>query len=160
MLHLSLAFEMNPATGSRWPDRFSERFHIFALGENFDVDLFLANSDLSPSFVWHQIGNGPTNGIELLLGDSETATLSEQEKIAIEYLKLHREELRRLAQFPGVEKVNLGLVYRLPVHGTGCCLGPSHALMFHALDSGVSPNYYVTLVDRGINQGRPQSSAE
>jgi len=49
-----------------WPDNLSERFHIFALGETFDVDTYLATSTLKPDFVWRRKGNGPTNGIEAI----------------------------------------------------------------------------------------------
>ena len=53
------------------PKRFSERFHIFALSETFDVDAFLAQSSLHPDFVWRKMGNGPTNGQDLLLSNTE-----------------------------------------------------------------------------------------
>ena len=132
-----------------WPDRFAERLHIFALGESFDVDAFLEQSPLRPDFVWRKMGNGPTNGLELLLGDGKITKLREQEKIAIDYMREHREDLRYLASFPGVEALNLGLVYRVTPNVTGVCLGPSRALMFHALDSRVSLNYYVTILGRG-----------
>jgi hypothetical protein len=139
---------MNDQKRQAWPEKFSERFHIFALGESFDVDAFLAQSALHPDFVWRRMGNGPTNGIELLLGDSETNKLPEQERIAIAYLRNHREELRALANFQGVEAVDLGLVYRVGEHVTGVCVGPTTALMLHALDAGVSPRYYITILGR------------
>ena len=143
-----------------WPDRFYERFHIFALGESFDVDAFLGQSSLQPDFVWRQMGNGPTNGLELVLGDADTATLRQQEEIAVNYLREHRDELRRLACFPGVEALNLGLVYRVGPNVTGFCLGPSRALMVQALDSGVRPNYYGTIVGRGLQSSQSQDSSE
>ena len=62
----------------------------------------LAQSPLRPDFVWQKMGNEPFNGLELLLGDGKTANLREQEKIAIDYMKEHREDLRFLASFPGV----------------------------------------------------------
>jgi hypothetical protein len=130
-----------------WPDRFSERFHIFALGESFDVDAFLSKSTLHPDFVWRQMGHGPTNGVEFLLSDAALRP-REQERIAIEYLRDNREELRALARFPGVEALNLGLPYRVLPNVLGACLGPSRELMLNALDSGVRPNYYVTIVGR------------
>ncbi|MGO9775565.1 MAG: hypothetical protein ACLQGT_08875 [Terracidiphilus sp.] len=133
-----------------WPDRFEERFHIFALGEAFDVDSFLATSKLHPDYVWRRKGNGPTNGLELLLGDAEVIHLPEQEEVAVAYLKAHRDELRALAEFPGVEALNLGLVYRLPLGATGCAPGPPRNLMLHALDTGVTPHYYVTLEGRQV----------
>jgi hypothetical protein len=72
---------MNDQRPQAWPDWFSERFHIFALGESYDLDAFLAQWPLDPSFVWRRMGNGPTNGLELLLGDEKTIKLHEQEKI-------------------------------------------------------------------------------
>jgi hypothetical protein len=143
-----------------WPNRFSERFHIFALGETFDVDAFLAQSTLHPDFVWHRMGNGPTNGLEILLGDADKATLCEQEEIAVNYLREHRDELRALVSFAGVEALNLGLVYSVPPHATGFCVGPSRALMIQALDSGVRPNYYCTILGRGARVAEPQDSSE
>ncbi|HEV2324989.1 MAG TPA: hypothetical protein VGS10_13650 [Terracidiphilus sp.] len=128
-----------------WPERFTERFHIFALGEKFDVDAFLSQSTLRSTCVWRQMGNGPTNGLELLLGDAQSLRLPEQEKIAIDYLKEHREELRALGNFPGVEALNLGFQYRAPSRAIGVCVGPSKGLMFHALEAGVRVNYYITL---------------
>jgi hypothetical protein len=95
------------------------------------------------------MGNGPSNGLELLLGDGKTIRPREQEKIAIDYMKEHREDLRFLASFPGVEALNLGLVYRVTPDALGVCLGFSRALMFHALDTGVSPSDYVTMRGRG-----------
>jgi hypothetical protein len=93
------------------------------------------------------MGNGPTNGVEFLLGDAPLKP-REQERIAIEYLQKNREELRALACFPGVEALNLGLPYRVLPNQLGICLGPSCELMLSALDSGVRPNYYVTIVGR------------
>jgi hypothetical protein len=40
--------------------------------------------------------------------------LPEQERIATTYLREKQKELLALAQFPGVEGVNLGFVYRMP----------------------------------------------
>lgn len=139
---------MNDERRQAWPERFHERLHVFAVGESFDVDAFLAQSAFRPSFVWRwrKMGKGPTNGLEMLLDERKIIKLREQEKIAIDYMKKHREELRSLAAFPGVEALNLGLVYRIAPNVRGCCLGPSRALMLHALDSGVSPNYYVTIL--------------
>jgi len=124
-----------------WPEDFGESFHIFALGKSFDVDAFLASSTLTPRYIWH---DRPTNGFDLLLGDAETLNLSAQEEIAISYLKDHRDELRALAQFPGVEAFNLGLQYFPTGAATGLVVGPSRRLMYHCLDAGVTPNYYIS----------------
>lgn len=105
------------------------------------------------------MGNGPTNGLGFLLGDGENTKLREQEKIAIDYLKEHREDLRFLASFPGVEALNLGLVYRVGLNDLGFCLGPSRALMIAALESGVRPNYYGTIIGRGFQSSEPQDGS-
>jgi hypothetical protein len=107
-----------------WPDRFSERFHIFAHGETFDVDAFLATSTIHPDYVWRRAPR-ETSGIEIFLGDGREIRLVDQEDIAISYLKTHRDELRALAQFPGVDTFILGLVLICKPEHTGCCVGPS-----------------------------------
>jgi hypothetical protein len=141
---------MNNPKQRSWPDRFEERLHIFALGESIDVDAFLVQSALRPDFVWWRMGNGPTNGLELLLSGGQAIPLREQEEIAIAYLMANRDELRVLAKFPGVEALNLGLAFRLPLNAIGCAPGPPAKLMFHALDAGVTPLYYVTLEGRQV----------
>ena len=138
-----------------WPDRFEQRLHIFALGESFDVDAFLEQSKLKPDYVWRRYGNGPTNGLELLLCDDETIPLPRQEKIAVDYLAANRDELRALSQFPGVEAVNLGFVYFCQPKAVGFCVGPSPKLMWHALDTGVNPLYYGTLTGHPIESVLP-----
>jgi hypothetical protein len=70
----------------QWPERFDERLHIFAHGERFDVDAFLARATLKPDFVWRR--NAPlTSGIESFLGDGRKLKLRNQENIAIAYLR-------------------------------------------------------------------------
>jgi hypothetical protein len=139
-----------------WPEQFSQRFHIFALGEQFDVDNFLATSPLAPTFVWKRLGNGPTNGLEIVLGEGAATPMCKQEEVATAFLLEHREALRELARFPGVEAVNLGLQYLLTIDATGCCLGPPAELMLAALNALVMPRYYVTVEARQISlSGEP-----
>jgi hypothetical protein len=97
------------------------------------------------------MGNGPTNGLEFLLSDKPGLAQPEQEKIAIEFLKVHGDLLRALARFPSVEALHLGLPYRLPLNAVGCCPGPSAELMLNALKTGVMPSYYVMLAGRQID---------
>ena len=72
------------------------------------------------------------------------------------YLKAHRDELRALGQFPGIEAFILGLVYVCPLHATGFALGPPPALMRHALDIGISPRYYGTIEGRRVESSAPR----
>jgi hypothetical protein len=69
----------------------------------------------------------------------------EQEEIAINYLKAHRDELRALARFPEVDSFILVLPYHIEIGADtlGFCMGPSALLLWHALDIGVQPNYNV-----------------
>jgi hypothetical protein len=57
-----------------WPDRFSERFHIFAHSETFDVDAFLATSTLRLDYIWPRAPR-ETSGIEIFLGDGREIRL-------------------------------------------------------------------------------------
>ncbi len=129
-------------------------FRVFAHGETFDVDAFLASTTLRPDYVWRRGdrrrycgGQYPTSGVEFVLGDGLTVPLSDQEDIAIAYLKAHHDELRALAQFPGVETFILRLQYhwKLEEGVVGFALGPTAERMWHALDTGVWPVYFVTL---------------
>ncbi len=131
-----------------FPDRFSERFHIFAHGDKFDVDAFTATSKLRPDYVWRR-GPSETSGIELFLGDGREIKLVDQEDIAIQYLKTHRDALRALAEFPGVDSFILGLVWICKPEHSGFCVGPPAELMRHALDIGILPIYYGTIDERG-----------
>jgi hypothetical protein len=114
-------------------------------GETFDVDAFLTNSTLRPDFVWRR--RAPvTSGVEFFLGDGRAIRLPDQENIAITYLRAHRDELRAIAAFPGVDAFILGLVYiaNLEEAVTGMALDWPPELMQSALDVGVTPSHYIT----------------
>jgi hypothetical protein len=137
-----------------FPDRFSERFHIFAHGDKFDVDAFMAASKFRPDYVWRR-GPRETSGIELFLGDGREIRLVDQEDIAIAYLKKNKDELKALAEFPGVDTLILGLVWICKPENTGFCVGPSAELMRHALEIGIQPVYYGTIDERGTHISGP-----
>jgi hypothetical protein len=131
-------------------------FRLFAHGAAFDVDAFLGATTLRPDYVWRRgdqrryacvESRHPTGGVEFVLGDGLTVPLPEQERIALAYLRAHPDELRALGQFPGVDTFILGLQYHMKLGGgvAGFSLGPSPSLMWHCLDIGVRPVYYVTL---------------
>jgi len=127
-----------------WPERFEERLHIFAHGETLDVDAFLADSTLRPDFVWRR--KAPlTSGVEFVLGDGRAISLCDQENIAITYLKAHRDELRSIATFRGVDAFILGLVYiaKLEDGVTGVALDWPPELMKSALDAAITPIHYI-----------------
>lgn len=131
-------------------------FRLFAHGEAFDADAFLASTSLRPDYVWRRgdqrryacvDSRHPTSGVEFVLGDGLSVPVPEQEGIAIAYLKAHRDELRALARSPGVETFILGLQYRTALESNviGFSLGLSAQLMRHCLDVGCEPVHYVTL---------------
>jgi hypothetical protein len=142
-------------------------FRIFAHGEKFDVDAFLHSTTLKADYIWRRgdqrkyacvESKHETSGVEFLLGDGWSAPFPEQEDIAIAYLKQHRDELKALAQFPGVETFTLGLQYICKLDGgiLGFYLGPSARLMWHCLDIGIEPGYYVSF-DRSKLDGEMEA---
>ena len=132
-----------------FPDRFYERFHIIAHGDKFDVDAFIATSSLRPDYVWRR-GPSGTSGIELFLGDGRQIGLFDQEDAAVTYLNTHKEELKALARFPGVDTFILGLVWISTSGQFLFSVGPSAELMQLALDIGIFPLYYCTIDGGGV----------
>jgi len=123
-------------------------FELFALGDDFDVNTYLASASLDFDNVWHRREGGrPTSGVGKRLGDGAMVPLDEQQRIAVEYLSTHRNALCELAKFPGVTTFILGLQYNIEVGEglRGFCMAPSPRLMWHALDVGVHPTFYVVL---------------
>jgi hypothetical protein len=122
-------------------------FGLFAHGEAFDADAYLAETKLRIDYVWRRGDQRRYSCVEIALGDGRAVPYFEQGEIAIDYLKSHRDELRALAKFPGVETFILGLQYHVQIGEStiGFSIGPSPLLMWHALDIGVRPTYYVSL---------------
>jgi hypothetical protein len=92
-------------------------------------------------------GGRPTSGVGKRLGDGVALPLDEQQRIAVEYLSTNQEALRELVKFPGVTTFILGLQYNIELNAglRGFCMSPSPRLMWHALDVGVHPTFYVVL---------------
>jgi hypothetical protein len=141
-------------------------FSIFAHGDSFKVDEFLARSTLRPDYVWRRgdqrryacvESQHETSGVEFVLGNGWQVPFQQQEDIAVAYLKEHRHELRMLSEFPGVETFILGLQYICKLHDglLGFCAGPSAELMSHALDVGVRPDYYISFQQVSKQESEP-----
>jgi hypothetical protein len=123
-------------------------FELFAHGEDFDVDAFLASTRLRFDFVWHRGENCyETSGASISLGDGKVLGLFEQERIGRAFLCTHRDALRDLASYPGVDTFILGLHYQVVATGSlsGLIIGPPPRLMASCLETGVRPVYYVML---------------
>jgi len=140
-------------------------FGLFAHGESFDPDAFLAATTLRFDEVWHKgdkgRGHPRSNGVRKILGDGITTPLHEQERIAIDYIVANRDGLKALARAPGVAAFILGLQYHIVLDEStvGFCMGPSAGLMSRALDIGIEPIFYVTL-DRASRGRRSRAAAE
>ncbi len=97
--------------------RHMNEFRIFAHGEDFNPDAYLASTELQFDRVWRKGENGDdhpkSNGIAKVLGDGQQIPLFDQETMAIEYLSANSEALKVLAQYPGVTTFKLGLQYNL-----------------------------------------------
>jgi hypothetical protein len=131
-------------------------FKLIASGEAFDVDAFVASTTLRPDDVWRRgdqrryscvESRHTTSGVEFVLGDGLSVPFLKQEGIAVAYLKAHRDELRALARFPGVESFTLGLQCRMALESNVIAFGldMSANLMWNCLDVGCEASYYVTL---------------
>jgi hypothetical protein len=89
-----------------------------AHGLTFDVDAFLKESSLTPLTVFHQgepraPGSNPGgrliqhSGMNVAVSTGEFSELRRQIEDAILFLETHREEMRRLREFPGGPEVEL-----------------------------------------------------
>jgi hypothetical protein len=132
-------------------------FAIYASGDDFDVDSFLASSSLVPTRVSRRGellgGSNSTNSryanssLAVELGNGRAVSIPEQESVAIVFLQQHRQELRSLAQFPGVTSLRLGLQYHTVAERNlrGFAMYTSSSLMWHLLDVGCELSHFVSV---------------
>ncbi len=132
-------------------------FSIYASGEDFDVDEFLSSSSLVPTRVTRrgeaksaspQSGHYEKNCVAFELGDGNSIAVSEQEKIAVAFLKANRDELRTLAHLPGVTDFTLWLHCRqekVRPNLYAFSIGTSSSLMWHVLDTGCALYHWISL---------------
>ena len=74
------------------------------------------------------------------LGTGRQTGLIDQEDAAVTYLNTHKEKLKALACFPGVNTFILGLVWICIPEQSVFSVGPSVELMQPALDIGIFPS--------------------
>jgi hypothetical protein len=87
------------------------------IGTSFDVDAFLAESELRPQAVFHRgdarvpgvpdAAKWSASGFNLDVSEEGFHDLAPQVRDAGRFLDQHEDELRRLGAFPGVEEVCL-----------------------------------------------------
>jgi hypothetical protein len=88
-----------------------------AWGKTFDVETYFKNSKLKPIAVWQRgqkfkrkirgRKSHRDSGFNCKVSNKGFNHLNAQIRDAIEFVKLFKRELRRLAAFPGVEKAGL-----------------------------------------------------
>ncbi len=85
-------------------------------GRDFDVDSFLVNSPLKPLIVYHRgrrrfpfskMTPDDKSGMNVSVSEREFADLTGQISDAIHFLADHFQELKRLREFPGLERLVL-----------------------------------------------------
>lgn len=140
-------------------------FTIFAHGRCFDPEAYLSQSPLTFDSVWHRgdlrgcpefiQDEHPTSGIEKILGNGAELLISDQCRIASEFLEHYENEMLELSDFPGVDTFVLGLHYRTEMNPGHCVfsMSPSPRLMYFALKTRVELTFYidVILADEGIS---------
>jgi hypothetical protein len=88
-----------------------------ATGNNFDVDEFLKTSSLDALTAFHRgaaqfpassvTRRSNYSGMKVSVSGRESSDLRGQVKDAVEFLKDNNKELKRLRDFPGVERIDL-----------------------------------------------------
>ncbi|MDB5335167.1 MAG: hypothetical protein JWN70_786 [Planctomycetaceae bacterium] len=136
-------------------------FVLCVSGVDLDVDACLSTCPFTPVHVWRKAtaksDDGSdhglqTSGFKIELGNA-SAGFHDQQKTATEFVRHHRNILKAMAQFPGVETFGLVLVFQVTLT-SGLCgfmISSSSELSWHALDVGLSINTVVWLEQEDIN---------
>jgi hypothetical protein len=123
-----------------------------AIGRDFDVDAFLADSPLPRDAVFHRgeprgPGEGAlkraASGFNSPVSGAALDDLDGQVQDASHFLRQHEEELRRLGRFPGVEEVCLDFGLSLGMEGSQSAVFPADLLwQAGALDIDLVVTHY------------------
>ena len=131
-------------------------FGFYAYGKALEVDAAVAAVSLAPTSITRdgeRKGPHPTHGayvgssVHYSLGDGREISFLEQQRVAVAFMQEHREQLRTLSTFPGVERASLGLHYRRRVETNVVLFSIelSASLMWHLLDCGCTLSEFVEL---------------
>jgi hypothetical protein len=121
-------------------------FRLHAVGEFFDVDLYLSQYSIEYNSIWRRGENLYTSsGFVKYLGNEFKLDICEQETIAIEYLKQNRDALKAVVAGENVEAVILGLSPELQIDSNTCsiCLSFPPTLVSLAGEIGLQLAFYV-----------------
>jgi len=137
-------------------------FKVFALGDEFDVDAFVASGSMVPTYVWRRGESRrggrtfyPNSGVAFEIADGNSVPFLQQEDIAIAFLKAHRDALKALRLYPGVTHFTLGLQYSENAQRNlvGFSISTSPSLMWHLLDIGLCLTNYVLRYESSETEG-------
>lgn len=131
-------------------------FGFWIGGKEFKVDEAVAAASLIPTSITRdgeRKGPHPRHGtyvgswLHYSLGEGREVPFDEQQRIAIAFMRQHREQLRTLSTWPGVDRASLGLHYRRRVESNVVMfsLELSASFMRHLLDCGFGVSEYVEL---------------
>lgn len=119
-------------------------FRLHAVGELFDVSLYLSQYEIDYSSVWYKDEGYQNNGFVKYLGNEYELDIYEQEKIAYEYMLINKDSLKALVKWKNVNLVILGLSYEFKVFPTvGTCLSFSPVTIALAAEIGLELAFYI-----------------
>ncbi len=99
------------------------KFQLVASGDFFDVDGFLATTNLDYQRVFRR-GENTTqfnSGFTQVLGNELKLNFSEQVKAAVRFIDEHKDELARLVKWPGVTRLEIILTPQLELRRSIIC---------------------------------------
>lgn len=121
---------------------------LHARGDDFQVDAFLANSDLAPYSVHRRGGMSrrarcyTDSGLSLDISSAD-GDLDAEVADAISFLSAHEAELQRLKEFPGVTDIRMDFgFYRRDVAAQFEYLSPDLLLRAGKLGIGIELSLY------------------
>jgi hypothetical protein len=119
-------------------------FRLHAVGELFDVDLYLTEYKIDYSSIWYKDKGYQNSGFVKYLGNEYELDIYEQEKIAYEYMRMNKDSLKALVNWKNVDMVILGLSYEFKVFPTvGTCLSFSPTTIALAAEIGLKLAFYI-----------------
>ncbi|WP_373539616.1 hypothetical protein [Chamaesiphon sp.] len=121
-------------------------FGLHAVGEFFDVDLYLSQFSIDYSSIWYRGKNLHTSsGFSKYLGNEFNLDTDEQETIAIKYIRQNRDALEAVVKWENVEAVILGISPEIHISSgvSSVCLSFSPLLVTVAGEIGLQLAFYV-----------------
>jgi hypothetical protein len=139
-------------------------------GTDFDVNSFLASSSLTPCAVFRRgepkfpasQPNGPirkNSGINVGVSDAEFGDEQNQTRDALNFLEEHEHELKRLAEYPGVEVFQIDFAIEAKdVFVQSYCFQPNLLFLIGRLGIELCVSYYPASEEEPEEEQLPTSA--